>query len=150
MADNGNPYGVLAPLVGYHLRRASSVFAADFVSAMEGTGIRQVLLGILAIVAANPGINQGAVGRYLGIKRANMVSLINELIDAGMVGREIDPSDRRAFTLELTGAGKTTLDDCIRRIEQHERGLLATFTPDETKTLLELLAKIERSEPAGD
>lgn len=150
MASNHTPLGALSQLTGYHLRRASSVFAADFARAMEGTGLRQVLLGILAVISANPGINQGSVGRLLGIKRANMVSLINELIDAGMVERDVDPSDRRAFTLKVSKRGAASLKDALARIELHERQLLAGFTEEESRILLDLLTRIERQEPAVD
>ena len=47
--------GALTSLVGYHLRRASSVFAVDFTRALEGTGMRQVPFGIMSVVGANPG-----------------------------------------------------------------------------------------------
>lgn len=146
MAGDHNNVGALAPLVGYHLRRASGAFAADFCVAVEGTGMRQVLVGILAVVEANPGINQGAVGRVLGIKRANMVSLINELVDAGLLLRDVDPSDRRAFLLNLNDAGRAVLVDSLARIETHERRMLADFTPEERATLLDLLGRIERRE----
>lgn len=150
MAANHDPLGILGQLTGYHLRRASSVFASDFARAMEGTGLRQVLLGILAVISANPGINQGSVGRLLGIKRANMVSLINELIDAGMVDRDVDPSDRRAFTLKVSKRGAASLKEALDRIERHERQLLAGFSAEESQLLLDLLARIERHEPAID
>lgn len=141
--------GALGPLAGYHLRRAFGAFAADFATAMEGTGMRQVLVGILAVVAGSPGINQGAVGRVLGIKRANMVSLINELIDSGLIGREVDPGDRRAFSLEATPAGKAMLEECLTRIAAHEQRMLAGFSEEEKATLLDLLGRIERREPAA-
>ena len=54
--------GVLQDLAGYHLRRAANAFAADFAQALEGTGVRQVLFGILVVVAANPGINREPPG----------------------------------------------------------------------------------------
>ena len=135
--------GTLSPLLGYHLRRASGAFALDFQDAMAGTGMRQVLLGILAIVEANSGVNQGAVGTALGIKRANMVSLINELVDGGLVARVVAPEDRRAFSLSLTDAGHAMLKECTSRIERHEARMLADFTADERRTLLQLLARIE-------
>lgn len=134
----------LGRLVGYRLRRASAVFASDFAVTLEGTGIRQIPMGILAVVADNPGINQGTVGRLLGIKRANMVPLINELIEAGLILRETDPSDRRAFTLDMSVAGQRMLTDCIARIEAHEERLLADFTDAEKATLLDLLERIEQ------
>ncbi len=136
--------GDLAPVVGYHLRRASGVFAADFAAAMEGTGMRQVLIGILAVVSGSPGINQGAVGRVLGIKRANMVSLINELVDADLIERVVDTADRRAFALTVTPSGATLLAACLRKIETHEDRLLAGFTAAEKNMLLDFLGRIER------
>jgi DNA-binding MarR family transcriptional regulator len=135
--------GTLSHLIGYHLRRASGAFALDFSDAMSGTGMRQVLLGILAIVEANPGVNQGTVGTALGIKRANMVALINELVDAGLLARVTAPDDRRAFSLTLTDIGHERLKDCTVRIEAHEARMLADLSADERQTLLELLARIE-------
>lgn len=149
MTGEQEQVGALGPLVGYHLRRAFGAFAADFASAMEGTGMRQVLVGILAVVSGSPGINQGAVGRVLGIKRANMVSLINELVDMRLIERVVDPGDRRAFALTLTDAGARMLADCLARIEAHERAMLAGFSDAERATLLELLGRIERRDPAA-
>lgn len=135
-------YGALAHLVGFHLRWASGEFALDFRSALDGTGMRQVLVGILAIVQANPGINQGGVGKALGIKRANMVSLINELVQRGAIGRTETPQDRRAFALALTPEGETLLADCMERIAAHEQRLLWRLTSLEQQLLLDLLSRI--------
>ena len=121
MASDRESIGVLTPLVGYHLRRASGAFSVDYAAAMDGTGLRQVPFAVLSVIAANSGINQGAVGRVLGIKRANMVALINELIDKGLVDRTTDPVDRRAFALTLTATGADVLNDCVARIEAHEQ-----------------------------
>jgi DNA-binding MarR family transcriptional regulator len=121
---------------------ASNAFGADFARALEGTGVRQVLFGIMAIVAATPGVHQGAVGRALGIKRANMVALINELVDRGMIKREASPSDRRAFELALTPEGEALLADAHARIRAHENKMLARLTAAERQTLIGLLKKI--------
>ncbi|MEO5773736.1 MAG: MarR family transcriptional regulator [Sphingomicrobium sp.] len=142
--------GVLAPLVGYHLRRASAAFSADFALAMEGAGLRQVPFAVLSVVAANPGINQGAVGRLLGIKRANMVSLINELVDMRLIERTIVPTDRRAFSLGITGVGSVALADAVGRIEQNELRMLADMNSEERATLLDLLTRIERRSPPSE
>ncbi|WP_343527008.1 MarR family transcriptional regulator [Sphingomonas sp.] len=140
----------LGRLVGYRLRRASAVFATDFAITLDGTGIRQIPLGILSVVADNPGINQGAVGRLLGIKRANMVPLINELIENGLILRETDPADRRAFTLTMSSEGAAMLDDCLYRIEEHEERLLAGFTKAEKAMLIDLLERIEQRGATAD
>ena len=138
--------GVLDELVGYHMRRASAIIGNDFARAIAGTGMRQVLFGILSIIAANPGINQGNVGRALGIQRANMVSLVNELVDAGLVLRVTAPEDRRALALTLTPAGEDKVRTSLDRIRAHEDRLLSDLTPAERTQLIELLARIEAVE----
>ncbi len=149
MSGEQEQVGALGPLVGYHLRRASAAFAADFANAVDGTGMRQVLVAILAVVETSPKINQGAVGRVLGIKRANMVALINELVDLKLLERVVDATDRRAFALTLTDAGHAMLRDCMKRIAAHERAMLAGFTDAERATLLDLLGRIERRASTG-
>ena len=138
--------GALESLVGYHLRRASGAFGSDFSRALTGTGMRQVLLGILSVVRSNPGANQGSVGRMLGIQRANMVTLINDLVDRGLVDRKVARSDRRAFELTITREGQALLDDCLRRIAKHEAEMLADLSADERTTLIDLLRRIEAKE----
>ena len=135
--------GCLDGLVGYHLRRAFAVVGNDFARALAETGIRQVLFGILSIVGANPGINQGAVGRALGIQRANMVSLINELVDRGLIDRVTAEDDRRAFALTLTPAGETMTAGCLARIRAHEDAMLSDLSVAERATLIDLLGRIE-------
>lgn len=142
--------GVLAPLIGYHLRRAHGAFVVDFAEALDGTGMRQILVGILAVISHQPGINQGAAGRILDIKRANMVSLINELVVARLVYRMVDSQDRRAFSLNLTEAGDAMLKDCLERISLHERRMLEGFTDEELVLLRELLGRIARRIPVED
>jgi len=143
--------GALDQLVGYHIRRASSVFGNDFGRAMADEGLRQVPFAILSVIAANPGIRQGAAGEALGIKRANMVALINELVEAGHVDRRAADDDRRAFALYLTSDGQATLDRCVGLLLAHEERLLGDFTAAERETLIGLIRRIEaREEPAID
>jgi DNA-binding MarR family transcriptional regulator len=145
--DAGSPdLSVLDELVGYHMRRASAVIGNDFARAIAGTGLRQVLFGVLSVIAANPGINQGNVGRVLGIQRANMVSLVNELADAGLILRETAADDRRALALTLTSEGEEKFRTSLRRIRAHEDQLLANLSAAERAQLIDLLTRIEAVE----
>ena len=134
----------LDPLVGYHLRRANGAFSAHFARALAGTGMRQVLFGILSVVERHPGINQGAAGRVLGIQRANMVSLINELVDAGWIERQPADDDRRAFALAMTPGGRVALARTLELVHAHEEQMLAGLSEAERLTLVDLLGRIER------
>ena len=139
-----NP-GLQEALTGYHLRRASSVFASDFAASMAGTGMRQVLFGVLSVVATNPGISQGRVGAALGIQRANMVSLANDLVERGLVQRTVVPDDRRAFALEVTPAGAASIVEWLERIGRHEDALLAGLSSVERTLLVRLLQRIHEA-----
>ena len=109
-AVTGSPVG---DLVGYHVRRASAALASDYSRTVETARVRQVLLGILSVIAANPGINQRSVGRALGIQRTNLVALTNEVVDRGWVERSVDRDDRRAFVMNLTEAGHVALANTL-------------------------------------
>lgn len=147
-AGRNDALGVLDDLVGYHLRRASSVFGNDFTRSVGGDGLRQVPFAILSVISANPGIRQGAAGEALGIKRANMVVLVTELMEAGLVERTPDEDDRRAIALALTKKGKATLAEATTRLIAHENALLADFSDAERRTLIELIRRIEAREQA--
>ena len=138
--------GILSDLVGYHLRRATNAVVADFARALADTGIRQVLFGVLSVVERNPGINQGSVGKGLGIQRANMVALVNELVERGLVDRRVSTEDRRAFALSLTEEGKLAYADCLARIRAHEDDVLSGLDTRERNRLIALLSRIEASE----
>jgi DNA-binding MarR family transcriptional regulator len=141
--ENGTVHvGFMADMVGYHLRRALGAFNADYARAFSGTGMRQGLFGILSVIAANPGINQGAVARALGIQRANMVALINELGGLGYVERGASAEDRRAFTLRLTDKGKATLEEACARARKHDARMLGGLSPDEREALIAMLMRI--------
>lgn len=135
--------------VGYQLKRAFAVFSAEFSAAVAGTDMRQVLVGILATVAAEPGINQGAVGRRLGIQRANMVVLINELIERGLIDRQAG-DDRRSFALHLTGAGADMLAECLARIRLGEERRLALLSDAEKAQLLSILKRLNGAAAAEE
>jgi DNA-binding MarR family transcriptional regulator len=135
--------GPLDSLVGYHLRRASAAMVSDFARSFEGTPMRQVLFGILSVISANRGINQGNVARVLGIQRPNMVALVNELIGLGFVQRKVDRQDRRAFVLNLTEAGEAAIADALARIRIHEERMVRDLSGKQRATLMRLLTSIE-------
>ena len=75
-----------------------------------------------------------------------MVSLINELVAAGLIDRRTAREDRRAFALKVTPAGAAKVDDCLQRIRNHEAGLLSDLSHAERAMLIDLLERIEAHE----
>lgn len=140
--------GPLQKIIGYHFRRTWNVLRKDFEASLRDLGVRQAQIGILSVIHANPGINQGVVGKMLDIQRANMVALIGELADIGWVVRGDDPSDRRAIALSLTPGGEKLLSEALQRIDNHERELFSVLDESERENLLEMLKRISNARAA--
>ena len=133
---------VLEGLVGYRLRRAAGLFMADFRRAVADDSIRPVLFAMLSIVCENPGINQTSLGRALGIQRANLVPLVNELLARRLIERQPAEGDKRAFALLLTTEGQEELLRSTKSIRAHEQRRLKPLDKKERSQLLELLRRI--------
>jgi DNA-binding MarR family transcriptional regulator len=142
IAPPERPASLLDGLIGYRLRRAHSRMMADLLPVLTPLGLRPVLVAMLAVIRANPGIIQMGLGTELGIQRANLVPLINELTSRDLILRRADPRDRRALTLHLTGEGEALLDEAAALIGNHEQRMLARLSAAERNKLLELLEKI--------
>lgn len=123
---------------------------SDFNETFADTGMRQILLAILFIVDANPGIYQGRVGEALGIRRANMVALAAELEERGLIKRKVPAKNRRALCLTLSDRGREVVATCLRKVRAHERRLLSDFTNDERALLIDLLARIATKVPVPE
>ena len=133
---------LLDGLVGYALRRAHNRMMADLAPTLAPLELRPVLFAMLAVIRANPDIIQMGLGTQLGIQRANLVPLINELTGRNLITRRADPRDRRALTLHLTREGEALLDQAATLIAEHEGRMLARLSATERNRLLELLEKI--------
>ena len=64
---------------------------------------------LLIVVESQPGIGVGAAAATLGLAGNSVSTLVNLLVEAGMLVRETDPEDRRAVRLNLTDAAHAHL-----------------------------------------
>lgn len=64
--------------------------------------LRGAQIELLRAVEKRPGIGVAAAARELHLKGNSVSTLVNQLVDAGMLRRQVDPADRRAARLELT------------------------------------------------
>ena len=79
---------------------------------------------------------------WLGIDPTTTGQIVDKLATNGMIDRMVDPEDRRARILRLTSAGI----DLRRRLRlpllAAQYKIMATLSPDEQSTLVDLLARI--------
>ena len=106
--------GELENHLGYFVRRLQHWIFRDVNAALAAVELDVILYSILETIAANPGTTQIAVAGALGIERARMVGLLDDLQQSGLIVRErsdaartYDPEEgerRRRGAREARGA----------------------------------------------
>ncbi|MBV8735083.1 MAG: MarR family transcriptional regulator, partial [Solirubrobacterales bacterium] len=82
------------------------------------------------------------LGKCTGIDPSTMVATIDDLEARGLVERRPHPSDRRAHALHLTEEGREVLGRGRQVARTAEDDLLAPLSPEDRKTLHELLLRL--------
>jgi DNA-binding MarR family transcriptional regulator len=127
----------LLPLVE-HLARVGR--RAIDASTVPG-GLRPRHLVALNLLSQQGPANQQGLAEALSLDPSNVVGLLNELEDRGLITRRRDPADRRRHIVELAPEGEDELERAHVWLRVVEDDLLKDLTADERETLHELLAK---------
>jgi DNA-binding MarR family transcriptional regulator len=73
--------------------------------------LRPAQVELMVVVGNHPGISVAAAARELHLADNSVSTLVNQLLAAGMLRREVDPDDRRAVRLELTQDARRHIAD---------------------------------------
>jgi DNA-binding MarR family transcriptional regulator len=86
--------------------------------------------------------SQLSLGGCAAINRTTMVALIDHLEGLGLVTRQRDPNDRRAYVIHLTEKGAATLEQAMALHHEAEARCLRPLSTREQKLLRDLLARL--------
>lgn len=114
------------------LARANALSLARMHEAMNGIGLRSRSYSLLAIAASDMRPSQRELSEFLRLYPSQIVALIDELEQRGLVRREPDPNDRRAKVVVATDEGHALAERAretvvesdeswFARIPEHER-----------------------------
>ncbi|HYF65906.1 MAG TPA: MarR family transcriptional regulator [Herpetosiphonaceae bacterium] len=145
--DGGRAAGVPAALLGrtgFLLSSLGRRFRAATEHALAPLGITPVHYGVLSVLAARGPAAQAAVGQTLRIDKSSMVVIMDQLEQRGLVERQRNPRNRRAYELILTAAGTQALRDADRIIAASEEAGLAALDQAERDQLHRLLLRLLR------
>jgi MarR family transcriptional regulator, lower aerobic nicotinate degradation pathway regulator len=103
--------------------------------------LRGPQLAVLACVADIGPVAQKTISDRLRIDASDLVGVVDDLERHGYVARKRDERDRRRYSVEVTSAGRHTLDSRLKVAEQREAELLEQLTDSERADLTALLLK---------
>ena len=114
----------------------------------EGTGLHPYHHAILLVLDEGSLETQGAIADTLGYDRGQLVGLLDELEERGLVERRRDPNDRRRHLVRLTGDCKGMLRRLRSLAKQIEDDFLSPLSEKDRANLHALLLRLaEKHEP---
>jgi DNA-binding MarR family transcriptional regulator len=110
-------------------------------SALQSQGLRPRHLLTMTVLRDRGESSQADLAGTLQLDRTNLVGLLNELENDGLIERRRSPEDRRRHTVVLTDEGRERLARAEFALAAAEDIVLANLTAKQRDTLYELLAK---------
>jgi DNA-binding MarR family transcriptional regulator len=126
------------------LKRLGFRAKEEALEAYEATGLGPYHHAVLVVLAVSPPETQGEIADTLGYDRGQLVGILDELEEQGLVERRRDPNDRRRHTVRITPEGKRAHAKLRTLAERLEADFLADLDDEqraELHALLRLLAQ---------
>jgi DNA-binding MarR family transcriptional regulator len=143
--ETPSPRDVPAPLAGitgYLVNRLADRLRQATVERLRDPRIQLRQIGLLLTLREQGSSQQQALGERLGMDRTTTMQLVTRLAQDGLVTRRPDPSDGRAYVVQLTPEGGRVANQVETDVARSQRDVLAALTPAETATFHRLLTKL--------
>lgn len=98
---------------------------------------------LMALDIQRPSMAPSEIADRLGVTRATITGLIDGLTRDGLVACAPEGTDRRRKAIGLTAKGEALIDNVVPDIFKRMADLTAPLTPDERRTAIRLLGKVE-------
>jgi DNA-binding MarR family transcriptional regulator len=109
-----------------------------------GPPIRGAQVELLRLVGRHPGVRISHAAEHMGLAGNTVSTLVNQLVDAGLLRRETAADDRRAAVLHLTPAAESRLHDWQERRENLMRDQVAGLSAGDRAALAAAVPALRR------
>jgi DNA-binding MarR family transcriptional regulator len=128
------------------LVRAGMAMKARTLKEFERAGFSMYQYSVMALLAEGDSATQTLIASVLGVDRSQLVGVLDDLEERGLIERRRDPDDRRRHTVRLTADGKRRLVALRSIVERLEDSFLEPLDSDERAALHATLERVT----AGD
>lgn len=97
---------------------------------------------LLVLWRLGNGQRQITLAEHVGIEGSTLVRHIDQLVEAGLMTRQDDPTDRRAKTLHLTSAGETRVRAIEARLLHYRARSFEGLSLDDITTCRRVMAQV--------
>ena len=132
----------LVASTSFLLKRLGFAAKDRTMAAYEETGLHPYHYGVMLVLDEGSRETQGSIADALGYDRGQLVGLLDELEEQGLVERKRDPNDRRRHLVRLTSEGKKALRRLRALAKQLEDDFLTPLSDDDRQALHALLLRL--------
>ena len=114
-----------------HLLRRNHQRSYDLFTARVGDALTRQQFALLLTLAQKPGSSQNELVGSTGMDKSTLKEMIGRLVLRGWIERERAPTDNRAWTMRITPAGRTLLEELVARVAAAQRDILAPLAEED-------------------
>jgi len=127
---------------GYLLKRAHSALIDRIEPVIQARGLTFTQYVALMYLREGLVISASVLCAQLRHDSGALTRIIDQLEARGLVQRERSRTDRRSVLLQLTEAGRTTVEGMIPEVVEQLNSALGDFSAEELAELMRLLTKL--------
>jgi DNA-binding MarR family transcriptional regulator len=135
----------LRSCTGFLLSRVGIAMKLAAMEEFERGGFNPYSYAVLAVLAEGAKETQATIADTLDLDRSQMVGILDELEERGLIERRRDQTDRRRHMVSITPAGKKQIAKMRTMIKELEDSFLVSLDDDERATMQDFLQRIAAS-----
>lgn len=124
------------------LARLGYAIKARVIEEFEQAGFSMSQYGVLATLGEGASETQATIADVLALDRSQLVHVLDDLEERGLIERQRDPSDRRRHTVSLTADGKRQLGKLRKLVSGIEDSVLEPLGEQSRKSLHDALLTV--------
>ena len=128
--------------IGYLVKRAHSMMLDVMEPVFEARGFTFIQYVIMSWVRDGIAVNPKDICAQYRHDSGALTRVIDQLAERGLVERVRRDRDRRKVELQLTAAGRVTIETLVPLVVEKLNAALAEFSTEEVNELLRLLIKL--------
>jgi DNA-binding MarR family transcriptional regulator len=132
----------LRTCTGFLLSRVGIAMKLAAMEEFERGGFSPYSYAVLAVLAEGAKETQATIADTLDLDRSQMVGILDELEERGLIERRRDQADRRRHMVNITPTGKKQRAKMRKMIDDLEDALLGSLDGEERATLQDYLQRI--------
>jgi len=129
-------------MAGFLLAKAHALFHERANAVIDSDRLTIKHFGCLTVIADEGPVSQQVLSARMRVDRTTMVAIVDDLEGAGLVERERNPEDRRAYALEATQAGRAWIEDKRGALMAAQEELLSVLDAGERRALVDSLQRL--------